>query len=267
MDEAHNDFTKFEEIRPLGNVSRIATNKYNDLIAKLDTRYEEIFNILSPYIAYGRGVSPDLGDIETQTQTAIESAIYKYNEKLISELQSSKEEAENILTEIRAVAAEGGVSQQASYFKEEADLQGKFAKYWLYTTYGSALLVAAFAVFSIFLHKFDWIDFENKGQLIQLISSKILIFTVLVYLLVLASRNYANHKHNAVINRHRQNALLTYRSLVSAAEQKGTQDIVLAHAAACIFSPQETGFAHAKGESTSGSKSVLELMTKATSKE
>ena len=82
----------------------------------------------------------------------------------------------------------------------------------------------------------------------------------------MASRNYTTHKHNAVVNRHRQNALLTYRALVEASATKGTEDIVLAHAASCIFSPQETGFSPGKGESTSGSKSILELMTKSVTK-
>lgn len=82
----------------------------------------------------------------------------------------------------------------------------------------------------------------------------------------MAAKNYTTHKHNAVVNRHRQNALLTYRALVTAAEDTGTQDIVLAHAASCIFSPQETGFATSKGDSVSGSKSVLELLTKGVSK-
>ena len=69
------------------------------------------------------------------------------------------------------------------------------------------------------------------------------------------------------MNRHRQNALLTYRSLVEASGESGTEDIVLAHAASCIFSPQETGFSTGKGESNSGSKSVLELLTKSVNKE
>ena len=82
-----------------------------------------------------------------------------------------------------------------------------------------------------------------------------------------ATLNYSTHKHNAVVNRHRQNALLTYRSLVEASGDAGTEDIILAHAASCIFSPQETGFSYSKGETATGSKSVLELLTKSTSKE
>jgi hypothetical protein len=116
------------------------------------------------------------------------------------------------------------------------------------------------------LHKLPWIQPENPTEAFQLITSKILIFAVLGFLLVLAAKNYATHKHNSVINKHRQNALLTYRALVEAAAGEGTEDIVLAHAAACIFSPQETGFSQGRGDGSSGSKSVLELFTKSASK-
>lgn len=133
---------------------------------------------------------------------------------------------------------------------------------WLIYTYRFAAALGVFAILSLFLHKIEWIKPASTAEMFQLITSKVLIFTVLGYLLIMAARNYATYKHNAVVNRHRQNALLTYRALVAAAENGGTQDIVLAHAAACIFSPQETGFTHGKGDSVGGPKSVLELMTK-----
>src|SRR5690606_5836175 len=114
--------------------------------------------------------------------------------------------------------------------------------------------LVVFAILSLFLHRFEWIKPSSNAEMFQLITSKILIFTVLGYMLIMSARNYTTHKHNAVVNRHRQNALLTYQALVTAAEDTGTQDIVLAHAASCIFSPQETGFAHGRVEANAGSK-------------
>ena len=137
---------------------------------------------------------------------------------------------------------------------------------WLTNTYRFALAVGCFAVLSLFLHKLPFIHPESGTEAVQLITSKFLIFAVLAFLLIMAARNYATHKHNSVVNRHRQNALLTYRSLVEAAAGKGTEDIVLAHAASCIFSPQETGFSQGKGEGSSASKSVLELLTRSATK-
>ena len=111
------------------------------------------------------------------------------------------------------------------------------------------------------MHKCSWLAPSSSYEVVQFTSSKLLIFGFLAYLLILSARNYSAHKHNAVVNRHRENALLTYKTLVEAGNEESTQDIVLAYAAACIFSPQETGFTNNKNE-LSGSKSILELITK-----
>jgi hypothetical protein len=66
-------------------------------------------------------------------------------------------------------------------------------------------------------------------------------------MLLLSARNFLSHKHNEIVNRHRQNALLTFKALVDAAGQKEAQDVVLSYAAACIFAPQETGYTKTTG--------------------
>jgi hypothetical protein len=164
------------------------------------------------------------------------------------------------------MAAEVGVTVQAQYFKDEADKHEAAANTWEGRVLKAAIVVAAFAVLTLFLHKISWIAPTNSIESAQLISSKLLIFAVLSYMLLLGARNYLSHKHNAVVNRHRQNALLTYKALADAAQAKGAEDIVLAHAASCIFAPQETGYSKGGAESGGGSKSVLELLTKATAR-
>ncbi len=61
-----------------------------------------------------------------------------------------------------------------------------------------------------------------------------------------------SHKHNEIVNRHRQNALATFTTLADATSDAASSDIVLSHAASCIFSPQETGYA--KQDSVSSDK-------------
>jgi len=76
--------------------------------------------------------------------------------------------------------------------------------------------------------------------------------------LVLSSRNYLANRHNAVINRHRQNALATYEALLKAAGQEANRDIVLTKAADCIFSAQPTGFGKSDG-ADGGSLSLVNV--------
>jgi hypothetical protein len=259
------DFNTFDQILKFDATVSNAADIRNNLIGNINARRDQVFETLWHYVAYGVARSTDTSVIETQARAAIQS-IKDGSEKLINEIKDAKEEATNALIEIRKVAAEQGVSQQAVHFKNEADAQEMLAETWLKYTFVFAIAVGAFALASLFLHKVPWIRPETTLEAMQLVSSKFLIFAVLGYLLLMAARNYTTHKHNAVVNRHRQNALLTYKTLVEASGSIA-QDIVLAHAASCIFSPQETGFSHGKGESSSGSKSVLELMTKSVTKE
>lgn len=264
--QAKADFNVFTQILEFNATSADAAITRTNIISTLGTRRDQLFDQLWQYVAYGVARITDTSLLETQARATIQS-IKDQSEKLTSQLAVAKNDADSALAEIRAVAAEQGVSQKAIYFKQEAEEQETLAATWLKYTYWFAAAVGSFAVLSLFLHKFDWIRPEGTAEMFQLISSKLLIFAVLGYLLLMAARNYSTHKHNAVVNRHRQNALLTYRSLVEASSGSGTEDIVLAHAASCIFSPQETGFSQSKGEAAVGSKSVLELLTKSASKE
>jgi hypothetical protein len=263
--QANADFSVFKQILDFDATAADAAGTRTSLLANLGVRRDQLFDQVWQYVAYGVARVTDTSLLETQARSTIQS-IQDESSKLTEELKKAKDDADSALLAIRAVASEQGVSQQAVHFKQEAENQDKLAATWLNYTYKFASAVGGFAILSLLLHKLPWIKPENNAEALQLITSKILIFAVLGFLLVMAARNYSTHKHNSIVNRHRQNALLTYRSLVEATAGQGTEDIVLAHAASCIFSPQETGFAQGRGEGSSGSKSVLELLTKGAAK-
>lgn len=262
--QANADFNTFKQILDFDATTNNASTVRRQLINGMQSRRDQVFDQLWQFIAYGVARITDTSLLESQARATIQS-IKDQSEKLTKQLVEAKVDADAALVAIRAVASEQGVSQQASYFKSEAESQEGLASTWLGYTYKFAGAVALFAITSLFLHKWGWLAPANTFEAIQLSTSKILIFAVLAYMLILSARNYSTHKHNAVVNRHRQNALLTYRALVEAAGESGTQDIVLAHAASCIFSPQDTGFSQQRSESLASSKSVLELLTKNTS--
>lgn len=263
--QANADYNVFKQILDFNAASGDAVSIRTSILNNIKVRRDQVFDQLWQYVAYGVARITDTSLLETQARATIQG-IEDQAEKLTEQLNKAKVDADSALAAIRAVASEQGVSQQAIYFKDEAAAQEVLADNWLTYTYRFAGGLGTFAILSLFLHKFEWIKPENTGEMFQLITSKVLIFTVLGYLLILAARNYTTHKHNAVVNRHRQNALLTYRAIVTAAEDTGTQDIVLAYAASCIFSPQETGFSLGKGDSGAASKSVLELLTRSAPK-
>ena len=263
--QSNADFSYFKQILDFDATASGAASTRTNLLDQLRVRRDQLFEQVWQFVAYGVARATDTSLLETQARATIQ-AIEDQSAKLTEQLTKAKSDADTALAAIRAVASEQGVSQQATYFKEEAENQDTLAATWLAYTYRFAFAVGGFAVLSLILHKLPWIRPENGADAFQLITSKVLIFTVLGFMLILSAKNYATHKHNSVVNRHRQNALLTYRSLVAAAAGEGTEDIVLAHAASCIFSPQETGFAQGRGEGSSGSRSVLEVFTKSAAK-
>ncbi|MEK9281155.1 hypothetical protein MTR72_16260 [Bradyrhizobium sp. ISRA442] len=153
------------------------------------------------------------------------------------------------MEDVRRVAAEQGVGFQAAYFKSEADKHDIAAGRWRFWTMLAAALVALIAGASLFVSKIDLLKPQDAYEAIQLLAAKLVIFTTAGYLLMLCARNSLAHTHNGIVNRHRQNALLTFQALVDAAKGEDKKDIVLTHAAACMFAPQETGFTKHQTES------------------
>lgn len=258
------EFNRFDQVLKFSAAQSNAAQARESLIAQIVGAYDATFAILWQYVAFGVARATDTTVLETQARAAIQG-IRDQAATIQKELKGHNDNADTILANIKRVAAEAGVSQQAEHFKMEADRHDEAAGAWERKVFTRAKWVGGFAILSLFLHKVPWIAPENAVDSAQLISSKFLIFVVLGYLLVLSAKNFLSHKHNAVINRHRQNALLTYRALADATHERGAEDIVLANAASCIFAPQDTGYTRS-GDSGGSSKSVLELLTKASAK-
>jgi hypothetical protein len=75
---------------------------------------------------------------------------------------------------------------------------------------------------------------------------------------VWCGKSYRAYRHNAVVNRHRQNALATFEAFAKAASDAETKNAVLLQATQCIFSPQQTGYV--SGEPETAMPQVLEIV-------
>jgi hypothetical protein len=72
-------------------------------------------------------------------------------------------------------------------------------------------------------------------------------------------RIYRAHRHNYVINKHRQNALSTFETFAKAAADEQTKAAVLLQATQSIFSLQQSGYLSQESESA-GYPQVLEII-------
>jgi hypothetical protein len=241
-----------------------AQNRRNGIIAAIRSRYTEAFNVLHPLIAYSLHRSADFGRLETEARATLQSMADEA-ERVRGEVQKSEKSAQESLAAIRKVAAEQGVTQQAIHFKSESDHHEEQAELWRKRTVILAWVVGIYAALSILVHKIPFLQPGSAYESFQLGLSKTLVFAVLAYMLFLAARNFMNHRHNAIVNKHRQNALMTHKALVEAVNDQGARDAVMLQAANCIFSPQPTGYAESKAEGDAAPRSVIELLSRTAS--
>ena len=266
--QADADFNKFQQalnFDPANVQNQNPATARDAIINNITSAYPPAFNVLWNYIAYGVSKSVDFQRMENEARSMIQSVKDK-TEEITQELQNNQIQSGQILNDMRKAAAEQGVSQQAIYFKEEAVEHEKLSNQWKGMTLKMAIGLGIYAIISLFVHKIPWLSPHNTYESVQLVSSKILIFGVISYIMFLAAKNFLSHKHNAIVNKHRQNALMTFKVLIDAGISQESKDIVLTHASACIFSPQETGYIKVGGSIGSENKSIIELLPKAAMK-
>jgi hypothetical protein len=259
---ADNNFHVFSQILKLNPDESSAQNR-DSLTDIVKSNFEPTFNAVHHLVSYLTTRQKDFAAIEREARAATQVAL-DMAENIKAELAKSSEEAKKIVDDTRKAAAEQGVSQQAVYFKEEAEAHQREAKKWSRYTVYTAVGLGTFAVLSLFLHKVPFLTPANSSESIQLAISKAFLAGTLGYMLVLCAKNFLSHKHNEVLNKHRQNALLTFNALVDATKDETKRDIVLQNAASCIFSPQDTGYSKHAASGDGGTVKLVEISPKMT---
>lgn len=181
-------------------------------------------------------------------------------EDLASRSSKVLHEAESALSVVREASGELGVAEHAEFFDTAAAEHAGAAGRWLIATVVMSLATAAAALGAI------WLALErpvvSPGQAVQLAFAKLLLFSVLSVALVWCSRNHRSQLHNAVVNRHRRNALSTFAALANATDDDGTRNAVLLRATEAVFLPGSSGYLESTHE-TGGSATIVEIMKSA----
>lgn len=236
-----------------------AVTARNALLGQIESAYEKAFNVLHAHISYSLHRSADFQRLEADARATLK-AIREEADLVMIDLNKAKKETADIIKDVRELAAEQGVTQQATYFRDSAKSHEDKADTWRNWTIGTAIGLALYAAGTVLLHKWPYLAPANVYETVQLAISKILVFTVISYVLYLSARNFLSHTHNAIVDRHRQNALLTYKALIDAAGDTPNREVILVQAAACIFGPQGTGYTRDSTPRPPGAHSVVEFM-------
>ena len=127
--QADADYNRFNEVLNFDVTPENATGRRDQLISQIQGAYQQTFNVLHPMIAYGMTRAVDFQTMENEARSMIQSVQDQATE-VTEALEESQKQAEQILDDIRKVAAEQGVSQQSIYFKEEYERHEKLANEW-----------------------------------------------------------------------------------------------------------------------------------------
>ena len=258
---ANEDFSRLNSILSFEPNRNNPGSMRDQLLAELSANYQPAFDALQGLISYSASRSTDFKGLESTARAAAQ-AMQDQATTLMKDLRSTQESAASVLAEIRKVAAEQGVSQQAIHFANEATSHDVQANFWLNRTAWAAGTLLFWAIVSLVLHKCPFLSPGSTYESVHLAMSKVLIFGVMSFATYLCARNFLSHKHNSIVNKHRQNALATYRAIVEASNGQANSDIILSQAAACIFSPQSTGYTTGKPVDGATAKSVVEFLGK-----
>ena len=207
VQEARKLFSEIED-SPLSTHPRTRTQHRSHLINRLRSRYDSWYTEVAPVIAYSAWQDANIDRLEQ---------------------------------DIRSVAAKVGVAHHARHFKNEAEQHAKIAKTWLGVVIGLAIATVVLAAGNVYF-ALKTTDFGTP-QTIQVAVAKVLLFSLLFGALVWVGRVYRSHRHNFVVNQHRQNALTSFETFATAASDDQTKGAVLIEATRCIFSPQTSGYA------------------------
>ena len=168
--------------------------------------------------------------------------------------ESAKEYAEKIEGMAKAsqeTTRRLGVEANASHFSRQAQEHRSGSQRWLWATALTGLSAAIWAAYT-YVHSLDLIMTGqfSSAQLLQITIAKVVVFSFLVAISVWCARIYQTHRHNYVVNKHRQNALSTFETFVSATEDPQVKHAILTQATGSIFLPQNTGYGATSSEST-----------------
>jgi hypothetical protein len=242
------DLKDINAFDPFADVAT-AAGRRSDLIKRVTKRHSALFQSFAGPLALWSLSHDTISSAVASAQTiakVVELAHTENQDKfelLVKDIEGLRESA-------RKTAQEIGVSRYEKVFGDEADKHNKAARAWLGATFA---LAAGTVYFAWELYQSSWFLAATltPTQSVHLAIGKIVILSILISAILWSGRGYRSNKHNAVINKHRQNALRTFDTFANSAGDQQTKSAVLLQTTHCIFSPQQSGYSPHDGDAGS----------------
>jgi len=208
------------------------------LSQQVEANFDALKEATFPSVGYLSWESVNLDEMRREVSSVVDEAKSR-SEEAINELKQVRAEAEKALEAIRLAAAEAGVAQHAEVFAAAASRHDTSARWSLAASVvaGIGTLAAAFLLVELWNVKGD----ISEASVLQLVVAKGAVLAVGFYATVNAVRMFRSQVHLSVVNRHREDALRTFRAFAEGTDDKEVKDKVLLEATHAVFGQAATG--------------------------
>ena len=168
-----------------------------------------------------------IGKLQGESGEALSRAQVLVAEKA-DELNALQQETQKTLETAQEAAKTAGFTAEAKHFKTTGGTHQESAKDWLKVVVASAAVLLIYASgLLIYTWQHPAANTAISGADLQLGLAKVLVFSVLLSLVVGTTRIYRAHRHNQVVNKHRENALKTFQTFIDGAADVDTKNAIL----------------------------------------
>lgn len=242
------DFS-IEEQNPKGVRDSLA----QQVITAID-RFYIIAHIWVPYLAYQKGdVQKNIESLNTSVKNA--SNIL---DETKTDVETKKKEIDSVVLAAKEASATVGVGHFSSNFETEASTLEGNAEKWLKATGILAGVTLLMTVILYFVLKIP--DNASTAQIVQVLSTKLILITVFFTATLWAGKMYKATMHQMTINKHRANALKTFQAFIKASNEVSTRDAVLMETTKSIFSVMPSGYIDNEQSNVGKNTNIIEVI-------
>ena len=207
-------------------------NLAGSMVQELRTGYDNLVEETVPILLYSEFRASGIKNTKQKTYDLL-AEVEKQRNELVSLVNESKE----LLAGQKKYSAEIAIAGYGTLFANEAKDHGDATKIWLGITGVLAVLTASAAVANYFvsvnqLNQFLRLSGSQVPSIptslsLQFTIAKVILFTIGLSAAYWSARVYRSHRHNAIVNRHRANALTSFQEFVVSATDPEVRNAVL----------------------------------------
>ena len=232
-------------------------NERADLINRFTDQVYNISVVIGPILAYLDVVDPSPNENERVEKLIIDLESYALEKR--KEADKVYKALSDTLSAAKDSSAIIGSLPFSELFKSKENYYKSAASKWLLATVGFTILTIIFAIISfIYLLNYPLAD-SSTLAIYNVLSSKLILFAVLIGGTIWSGRIYKALKHQEAVNSHRATAIQTFQSFISATEDEGTKQAVLLETTRAIFAHTDTGMIP-NSEAGGSDTKIIELL-------